>query len=154
LRLVYSGRMKQAEAKTDDLKPILRKAGFKATPSRLKLLALLEKSKHPLSPQEIIEALRDDCDPVTVYRTVYALKSKGIIRQVDLRHNHAHYELTGKTEHHHLVCTGCGKIEDVEECDVELIYGRVIEKSRGFGAIAEHALEFYGTCKACIRKHI
>ena len=93
-----------------------------------------------------------DMDQATVYRTVKSLKQKGIIRQIDLRQNHAHYEFADMAEHHHLVCAECGKIEDVRHCKVENWEGTVLHHSKHFAEIRQHALEFYGVCKTCASK--
>ncbi len=128
---------------------LLRKSGSKATPSRLSVLNILEKEKNPMSAQDIIDSLGKEMDQATVYRILKALKEKGLIRQIDLHHNHAHYEIADIKEHHHLICIRCGRIEDVHECGVEDTYGKVLRHSKYFAEIREHALEFYGLCKNC-----
>jgi Fe2+ or Zn2+ uptake regulation protein len=134
------------------LKRILQKSGFKATNARLAILEIFRKNKKPLSAQEIIDLLPDATDQVTVYRTLKSLKEKGIIIQIDLRHNHAHYELANLAEHHHLVCIQCGRIEDVRHCDIEQMQSTILKSSRHFYEIRQHALEFYGMCKMCSKK--
>ena len=98
---------------------MLRKSGSKATPSRLAILDVFKRTRNPMSAQEIMDALPQGTDQATVYRTLKSLKEKGLIRQIDLRHNHAHYELADIAEHHHLICLRCGRIEKVEHCGVE-----------------------------------
>ncbi len=138
-------------ASKTDLKILLHKSGYKATPTRLAVLALLQKSRNPVSAQDILEALHG-ADQATIYRTIKSLKQKGLIRQIDLRQNHAHYEFADMAEHHHLVCAECGKIEDVRHCKVEDWEGTVLKHSKQFAEIRQHALEFYGVCKACAQK--
>jgi Fur family ferric uptake transcriptional regulator len=133
----------------ENFREILRKSGHKATPSRLAILGAFKKNKNPMSAQEIIAALSSDADQATVYRTLSALKKKGVLRQIDLRHNHAHYELTDIAEHHHLICLSCGRIEDVHRCGVEAMQHAVLHGSKHFAEIRQHALEFYGICKSC-----
>lgn len=134
----------------DAFRSLLRKTGFKATPSRLFVLSTIQKAKRPLSAQDIIDTVKKEVDQATVYRILQSLKKKGIIRQIDLRHNHAHYEIAGDGEsHHHLICTHCGRIEDVEKCDVEETYSAILRRAKKFSAISDHSLEFYGTCKTC-----
>jgi len=128
---------------------ILRKSGYKATRSRLAVLAVFERNKSPLSTQAILEKLPRGIDQATVYRTIKSFKEKGIIAQIDLRHNHAHYELASLKKHHHVVCLRCGRLEDVYRCDAEAIQSAVLKSSRHFAEIKEHALEFYGVCKSC-----
>jgi Fur family ferric uptake transcriptional regulator len=136
----------------DSFQTTLRKSGFKATPTRLAILEVFRKSKRPLSAQAIIEAL-PHADQVTVYRTFKSLAQKGIIHQIDLRHNHAHYELIDIAEHHHLICLACGRIEDVRHCNVDEIQSAVLRASKHFSEVRQHTLEFYGICKACGRKN-
>ena len=128
---------------------MLRKAGYKATPSRLAIIEVFKKARKPMSAQNIIDALPSDTDQATIYRTLKALNDKGIIKQIDLRHNHAHYELANVAEHHHLICLRCGKIEDVHHCNLETMQDAVLKSSKHFAEIQQHALEFYGICKSC-----
>lgn len=130
----------------------MRKSGYKATAPRLAILATLKKERNPMSVQKIIDRLPKKIDQATVYRTVKSLKEKGIIRQIDLRHNHAHYELTDMVKHHHLICLNCGRIEDVHHCGVEATQTAILRQSKHFAEIREHALEFYGVCKKCNKK--
>jgi Fur family ferric uptake transcriptional regulator len=138
--------------KRDNFREVLRKGGHKATPSRLAILDIFGKTRNPMSAQEIIETLPSDTDQATVYRTLKLLKEKGVIKQIDLRHNHAHYELANIAEHHHLVCLRCGRIEDVERCGVEAIQSTILKNSKHFAEIQQHTLEFYGICKTCAKK--
>ena len=138
--------------KTPKFQLILRKSGYKATDGRLAVLNILDKSKDPLSTKDIIDVLKDDIDQATVYRIIKALKEKGLIRQIDLRHNHAHYEIYREDEHHHLICSNCGTIEDVNDCGLESMHENILKKSKKFTEIRQHALEFYGICKSCNRK--
>jgi len=137
----------------DDFRNLLRKSGSKATSSRLAIFGVFRRTRSPVSAQEIIDMLPSDKDQSTVYRTLKLLKEKGLIKQIDLRHNHAHYELTNNAEHHHLICLGCGRIEDVDHCGIEAIQSNFLRGSRHFAEIQQHALEFYGTCKTCAKKH-
>jgi Fe2+ or Zn2+ uptake regulation protein len=149
--------MTQKRLPGSSFKTTLRKSGLKATPARLAILALFRKSKRPLAAQEIIDTLprsRGDrkIDQVTIYRTFKSFNAKGIIHPIDLRHNHAHYELTDMAEHHHLICLHCGRIEDVHTCNVGEIQSTVLRVSKHFSKIKQHTLEFYGVCKSCERK--
>ena len=84
--------------------------------------------------------------------SVKSLNRKGVIRQIDLRHNHAHYEMADMQKHHHLVCVYCGRIEDVRECGVEEMQETIARRSKHFAAVKTHSLEFYGICKSCVKK--
>ncbi len=137
----------------EEFRGVLRKSGYKATPARLAVLSIIKQSKNPLSAQGVIEKLKPDFDQATVYRTFKNLKESGIIRQIDLRHNHAHYEIANDKEHHHLVCIRCGRIEDVQKCGVEDMHSLILRSSKYFSEIRQHALEFYGICKSCNKNY-
>ena len=140
-------------AKESAAREILRKSGYKATAPRMAILAILRKERNPMSVQKIIDRIPKGVNQATVYRTVKSLREKGIIKQIDLRHNHAHYELADMAKHHHLICMRCGRIEDVHHCGVEATQAAILRGSKHFAEIREHALEFYGICKNCKKKY-
>lgn len=131
------------------LKAMLRSVGCKATPRRMAVLGLMHRAIQPLSVEDIMRGIKTEADQATVYRTVKLLESRGIIRQVDLRHHHAHYELADDKDHHHVICTVCGRIEDVTHCALNRAYNAVLRGARHFAEIRQHALEFFGVCKTC-----
>ncbi len=141
-----------ASSSVEGFKKILRKSGYKATPARIAILGVFKKAKRPLNAQEIIDMLPRGTDQATVYRTLKSLKGKGILKQIDLLHNHAHYEFADGEDHHHLICLRCGRIEDVHRCGVEELQKSVLRNSKHFAEISQHALEFYGICKSCAVK--
>ncbi len=138
--------------KAEKFKTLLRKSGCKITRSRLSVLEILERGRNPMSAQDVIKILGKKTDQATVYRIFKSLKEKGLIRQIDLRHNHAHYEISGSNEHHHLICVYCGRIEDVRDCGIDNTHNTILRHSRHFSEIKQHALEFYGVCKSCGKK--
>ncbi|MFA5954068.1 MAG: Fur family transcriptional regulator [Patescibacteria group bacterium] len=130
----------------------LRSVGERVTPARLALLRVLKRTRRPMSIQAIMRDLEPlGADQVTAYRSLHALEQKGLIRQVDLRHGHAHYELAG-SDHHHLVCLRCGAVEDFTGCGVDAMARRALKQSRQFARITQHAVELFGYCKRCEKK--
>ncbi|MEX1112302.1 MAG: Fur family transcriptional regulator [Candidatus Andersenbacteria bacterium] len=135
----------------EQLKESLREHGLKVTPARMGVLRILMESQVPLSVQAIIEQMKSlAIDQATVYRTLNTFETAGLVHVIDFQYGHGHYELASRPHHHHLVCRSCGRVEDVEDCRVLDIEKSVVSK-RGFASIEEHALEFFGTCKACDR---
>ncbi len=85
----------------------------------------------------------------TAYRTLSTFVEAGFVRQVELSAGKAFYEIAGE-HHHHVVCTTCNRIEDVDVCLPDAL-SSTARKSSGFASIREHTLEFFGTCKRCAR---
>lgn len=131
---------------------LLRENGFRATRGRLELLAALKGSSTPLSATEIARKVGQQLSQANIYRSLEALADKGILRRIDLGHGHADYEFAPSgAHHHHLICRTCGKIEDVVELNLRPIEKKVLSRAKEFRKIDDHALEFFGTCKACAR---
>jgi Fe2+ or Zn2+ uptake regulation protein len=130
----------------------LRTFGQKATKDRLALLSILEKASAPLSVHRIREKTDDAMAETTIYRTMETFSDLGIVKKIDFQHGHAHYELAlGIKHHHHLVCTSCGKIEDIGSCTADDLAKHALKKSKQFTVIEYHSLEFFGTCLSCER---
>lgn len=124
---------------------------MRATPERERMLAALLEARSPISSKDLHARVASAMDRVTVYRNLETFVKAGIARRVDVGHRHAHYEAAGD-EHHHLICTGCGTIEDVAYCPDPRETDKVLSGSKRFASIDRHALEFYGLCVACARK--
>ncbi len=129
---------------------ILRTHGFRVTAGRVKLLDHLQAAGKPRSIQDIRAALKGAPDQATLYRTLTDLAKAGIVKRVDLNTGIAHFEYTPeKPHHHHIICTGCGDVEDIEHCSVDSLQKNMTRGSRKFKSISTHSLEFFGTCASC-----
>ena len=135
-----------------ELRSLLRKAGMKTTAGHLAILSLIKQSKKPISSQDVIDSIGKQLDPATVYRCITKLKNSGVIRQIDLRQNHAHYEFFDMAHHHHIICTSCGRIEDIKDCNLETVHQQILGQTKEFTQVRHHSLEFYGLCKKCSAK--
>ena len=128
----------------------LKSFNLKSTPARVAVLRFLEKSNQPVDVSMIRDYLREqdvDTDPATVFRIINAFTEKGITRTIQFGEGRARYELLAKGDHHHLICTNCGKITDVEDKYMEKLE-KEIGKTKGF-KVKSHSLEFFGLCRSC-----
>ena len=135
-----------------DCKTELNEVDLRATPARLALMSLLEKSDKPLDVKEMIDFLdKKDLktDPATVFRIVNMFTEKGLVKPVQLNEGKFRYELKDKADHHHLVCEKCGDIEDISDCNISALE-KEIEKKKKF-KVTSHSLEFFGICQSCQR---
>jgi Fur family ferric uptake transcriptional regulator len=88
---------------------VLRAAGFRATYGRVALLDVLAAAKKPVSAEKAAKAVAGKLDLTNTYRALEALASAGLVRRVDVGHQHMHYELAALVpHHHHYVCADCG----------------------------------------------
>lgn len=130
---------------------MLQKAGHRATPGRTLLLGALWEEKEPVAVEYLQKKLKGAFDKVTLYRSLESLVASGIVREVDFRHGHAHYELNVlRNHHHHIICTNCGVIEDAT-CDIGPLAKKVAKKSSKFSVVTDHSTEFFGVCNSCAK---
>lgn len=135
-----------------DCKIELNEVELRATPARLALMQLLEKTDKPLDVQSMIAFLEKQdikADPATVFRIVNMFTEKGLVKQIQLHEGKFRYELADKADHHHLVCNKCGDIQDISDCNIESLE-KEIEKKKHF-KVTSHSLEFFGVCSTCQR---
>lgn len=134
-----------------DLTARLRRGSRKITGPRKAILDLLRKQAHPLTNREILAAMPENqCDLATIYRAMHLLVELGMVKQYDFGDGIARFELVGEAgeaHHHHLVCTRCAQVVEIEECFSEEIEKRIAARN-GFKAVT-HKLEFFGICANC-----
>jgi len=94
------------------------KTGMRLTRQRQILLDLIDKTGEHLDAESLYHLAREK-DPklnrVTVYRTLKLLKEGGLVDELDLMHQAGeqhYYETRRKQEHAHVICLGCGKVEE------------------------------------------
>lgn len=107
-------------------------------------------ARGPISAEAIHE--RVDADLVTVYRTLEHFFAAGLIREVRFKDDTVRYEVAEASHHHHVVCTRCGIIDELENCNVRALEKSALGCSRRFASIDEHQLEFFGTCVSCAKR--
>src|SRR5206468_12880339 len=97
----------------------LRRKSRRMTIPRQAILNIL-RGRRPLTIKEIHNALSPgDCDLATVYRSLHLLERMGMVKRFNLGQSAARFELLGEGDdghHHHLVCTRCSDIIELEEC--------------------------------------
>ncbi len=130
----------------------LRATGRRMTRTRQAVLALLQRTRQPVSANEIFDQLQEEkvaIDLVTVYRTMHVLKELGLVLQLDLHQEGlSRYELKeGREHHHHIRCQICGLIVDLLLCPLKKVT-KLIEQQTQF-IVDDHTLEFTGLCPQC-----
>lgn len=135
----------------------LRRIDQRYTSGRRAIIELLVTSSHPVSIGDIAERL-PWLPRSSAYRHLTDLCTAGLIRRVVAGDEFTRFELAEDlTEHHHhLLCTGCGKVTDVTPPPgfEQQVNGAVssITNAEGFEAHS-HRLDVLGLCAACQREH-
>jgi len=84
----------------------------------------------------------------TIYRTLNLLVKSGLVRSEDLGEKHSHFEPeTLGTAHGHLICLGCGRVQEFEEKRITTKL-KAIGRRHGF-YLEKYSLQVFGFCKHC-----
>lgn len=134
----------------------LRSNDYKMTPKREHVLrVLLENRDKHLSAEDVYNLVKQrapDVGLATVYRTLDLFSGFDIIQSTDFGDGRKRYELGNGDyqthKHHHLICTKCNKIVEMNE---DLLEGLEELAIRAYDFhITDHELKIFGLCRACV----
>src|SRR5574341_6411 len=92
-----------------------RHAGLKLTHQRMAVYSMLAGTDSHPTPEDVYTAIRTELPSLslgTVYKILDQFHKHGFLRRVSTEGHVARYD-ANVAPHHHLVCTGCGRIQDV-----------------------------------------
>ena len=125
--------------------------GYRMSKGRREIISFLKKNrgKH-LSAEDIYRALKKKgVSLTTVYRTLKILERAGIVKKSTFSKRHMSYELSHEP-HIHLICSDCGKIEEIKGIPPEKFMKLLgIKKSGEDFTPVSYIVEIYGICKNC-----
>lgn len=129
----------------------LRRQDRKITGPRQAILEILHRQSRPLTIGKIFRTLPSgNCDLATVYRSMHLLETMGLVKRFDFGDGTARFELLAEGDdghHHHLVCTACAEVVEIEDCFPHELERRIAARN-GFQKVT-HRLEFFGVCPRC-----
>ncbi|QGQ19569.1 transcriptional repressor [Cellulomonas sp. JZ18] len=128
---------------------LLRERGLRVTAPRLAVLDALGGHGH-LDADEVLRRVRTTLPTVSVqavYDVLHALTGAGLLRRIEPAGHPARYERRVGDNHHHVVCRGCGAVDDVD-CVVGHAPCLVPSSTSGF-AVESAEVTFWGLCPAC-----
>ena len=133
-----------------DLSQTLRARDMRVTPQRLAVHAALQELGRHSTAEEVFERVHGAVPGVslpTVYAALELLADLGLANRVQAGRA---VRFDPRTQpHHHLVCTSCGAVTDLDAA-VEL--GPALERARALGAQTSGAeVIVRGLCAACLR---
>ncbi|QUQ69755.1 fur family protein transcriptional regulator [Kutzneria sp. CA-103260] len=136
-------------SRVETLRRQLRTAGLRVTAPRLAVLEWLAGHPHTTADQ-VSTGVRDQIGSVStqaVYDVLNACVRADLVRKIEPAGSPARFETRTGDNHHHMVCRGCGRTEDVD-CVVGPAPCLEPSDSKGF-AIAEAEVVFWGYCPDC-----
>lgn len=103
-----------------------------------------------MSAQDVHHVLRQRGAAIglsTVYRNLQALADEHAVDTMRSEDGEILYRKCSPKHHHHLVCRGCGRVEEINGPTVEK-WAEKAAAEHGFADV-EHTLEIFGMCPKC-----
>src|SRR5213082_2956902 len=102
-----------------ELAELLERNDVRATPRRLEVLEELARERDDVTAQQLWSRLRERdsrAGLATVYRTLALLSEKGVVDALSHHGTELCYRLCSETHHHHITCSSCHRVVEVEQC--------------------------------------
>jgi len=146
--LKYESIMKNM---SENSRKILTEHKVSITNPRILVLEALLEVNNPLTVEELQSKLKGIVAKSTLYRVLNDLKKINILNEFTSPDNSTVVELIleDHSHHHHLFCSDCGEVIDVELSDefekMLLVEIESIQKKFNF-EINDHRVEMFGLC--------
>mgnify|MGYP001026631886 CR=1 FL=1 len=144
-----SGATPAGTAMRADVAAAIRGAGLRVTDSRVAVFEALRSSPHA-SADAVFGRVAPELEHPSlqsVYNALNDFADAGLVRRIEPAGRPQLFELRVGDNHHHLVCTGCGVVVDVD-CVVGEAPCLSPSSARGF-VVREAEVTFWGMCAAC-----
>ncbi len=132
---------------------LLRGRQQRLTPTRKLIVEVLASADRPLTIPEILDA-EPALAQSSAYRNLVVLEQARVVHRFVTHADFARYELaedlTG--HHHHLVCSGCGRVDDLPATAAveHAVAVAIDEAARHAGFRTDHhRLDLVGLCADC-----
>ncbi|GGM70711.1 Fur family transcriptional regulator [Dactylosporangium sucinum] len=133
----------------EELAEVLRSRGLRLTAPRQLVLEAVYRLRHA-TPDQIHADVAERAAGVnitTVYRTLELLEELELITHAHLSHGAPTYHPVGEHSHAHLVCRGCGSVEELPTSTLDGLSGELLD-TRGFRLDIGH-VALFGLCGKC-----
>jgi Fur family ferric uptake transcriptional regulator len=136
---------------TERIIQALEGAGYQATPNRRLVARLVAATGGYFTAADLLERGRRERVKIgraTIFRALDLLTSLRVVERLDLPSgSHAYVICVPDEHHHHLVCSCCGRSEDVADGELAGLVDEIAGRS-GY-RIEAHRLELFGICPTC-----
>ncbi len=134
---------------TTSFAALSRRAGLPITHQRQVIYGVLMGMPGHPSPEEVYAKVRKRIPSIslaTVYKNLNRFLKAGLVQETSVHHGSLRVEVNDHP-HHHLVCSSCKKIEDIDSEQIGPLHvrGRL---PKGF-AVQRFSVDVIGLCARC-----
>jgi Fur family peroxide stress response transcriptional regulator len=123
--------------------------GLAATHQRQVLYEVMQRMPGHPSPEEVYARVKKRIPAIslaTVYKNIHLFVERGVLKELSMHHGSIRVELNGH-HHHHMVCSYCKAIADIEEKDLGVV--PVMQELLGGFQVERYSIDVIGICAAC-----
>jgi len=135
-----------------EFESVCREIGLRLTHQRRELYRLLLQADDHPSAETLYERLRQEMPTIsldTVYRNLHTLEAHDLIARVPTGKSQARFEAK-KFRHHHLMCSRCGKITDMQWETFD--NSELPDYASFWGLVMDKQVTLTGICKECLQR--
>jgi Fe2+ or Zn2+ uptake regulation protein len=128
----------------------LDRSDFRTTEPRRAVARLVADERGHFSAADLVAAARSQrlgIGRATIFRTLDVLAELGLVERIDLPTGEHAYVACEPRHHHHVVCSGCGRTDDIDDAGLRSVV-RDVARRTGY-EIDDHRLELFGRCPSC-----
>jgi len=152
MKTISKNKAGQQKESGEISRTVLNIAGTRVTDQRALILEIIQQGQGHLDADEIYRRARLKKPRIslsTVYRTLQRLKELGLVEELHLDETHHCYEVKPSTEHHHLVCLGCGRVIEFQY-PLSRYVKRNVTEAKDF-EVVDTEIRMAGYCSQCRR---
>jgi Fur family peroxide stress response transcriptional regulator len=123
--------------------------GLAATHQRQVLYEVMQTMPGHPSPEEVYARVKKRIPAIslaTVYKNIHLFVERGVLKRLSMHHGSLRVELNS-IHHHHMVCSHCKAITDIEEKDLGL--SPALQDLPGGFQVERYSIDVIGICAAC-----
>jgi Fur family peroxide stress response transcriptional regulator len=139
----------QAAPSVETFRSLCAAHGLTVTHQRQVLYEVMQTMRGHPSPEEVYARVKKRIPAIslaTVYKNIHLLVETGVLKEVSMHHGSLRVELNSH-QHHHMVCSQCKAITDIEEKDLGVL--PALERLPGGFQVERYAIDVIGLCAAC-----
>ena len=128
----------------------LNTAGVRVTNQRALILEVIRQGRGHRDANEVYRQARKKQPRLslsTVYRSLRLFKELDLVEELHFNEAHHLYEVKPSTEHHHLVCLGCGRVIEFQY-PLSRYVKRNVAEAKDF-KIVDTEIRMTGYCPKC-----
>jgi len=123
--------------------------GLTATHQRQVLYEVMQTMPGHPSPEEVYARVKKRVPAIslaTVYKNIHLFVERGVLKELSMHHGSLRVELNS-VHHHHIVCSHCKAITDIEEKDLGVL--PALQELPGGFQVERYSIDVIGMCAAC-----